>query len=110
MLGQGVPGDRGGLLRKKVTLGGEQAEVTVPFRTCETLPGKFERALSPEEMLAMLNHTLPGCPALWKKARGVGGQVCRRRAHALFGARSRPRTMPDRALRGHRDRPRSSMS
>src|SRR5256886_5038774 len=43
------------LLRKKVTLGGEQREVTVLFSDLRNFT-RMSEALGPQEMLAILNH------------------------------------------------------
>lgn len=86
------------LLRKKVTLGGEQREVTVLFSDLRNFTGMSE-ALGPEEMLGILNHYFTRMAAIVEKHGGVVDKYVGDALMALFGA---PVTSPadaDHALR-----------
>jgi adenylate cyclase len=73
------------LLRNKVTLGGEQREVTVLFSDLRNFTGMSE-ALNPQEMLAILNHYFTRMAAIVEKYGGVVDKYVGDALMALFGA------------------------
>jgi adenylate cyclase len=83
------------LLRKDVTLGGEEREVTVLFSDLRRFTSISE-ARSPQEMLAMLNRYFTSMSAIVEKRGGVVDKYMGDAIMALFGA---PLTHPDDADR-----------
>ena len=73
------------LLRKKVTLGGEQREVTVLFSDLRDFTSMSEAA-GPEEMLHILNHYFTRMAAIVEKHGGVVDKYVGDALMALFGA------------------------
>jgi adenylate cyclase len=86
------------LLRKKVTLGGEQREVTILFSDLRNFTSMSE-ALAPEEMLGILNHYFTRMAAIVEKHGGVVDKYVGDALMALFGA---PIALPDDADRALR--------
>lgn len=86
------------LLRKQVTLGGERREVTVLFSDLRNFTGISE-ALTPEEMLGILNHYFSRMAAIVEEHGGVVDKYVGDGLMALFGA---PVTYPDDADRALR--------
>ena len=86
------------LLRKKVTLGGEQREVTVLFSDLRNFTGMSE-ALGPEEMLGILNHYFTRMAAVVEKHGGVVDKYVGDALMALFGAPVASPADADHALR-----------
>ena len=86
------------LLRKKVTLGGEQREVTVLFSDLRNFT-RMSEALSPEEMLTILNHYFTRMAAIVDKHGGVVDKYVGDALMALFGAPVASADDADRALR-----------
>jgi adenylate cyclase len=86
------------LLRKKVTLGGEQREVTVLFSDLRNFT-RMSEALGPEEMLAILNHYFTRMAAIVEKHGGVVDKYVGDALMALFGAPVASADDADRALR-----------
>jgi adenylate cyclase len=86
------------LLRKKVTLGGEQREVTVLFSDLRNFT-RISEALSPEEMLAILNHYFTRMSGIVEKHGGVVDKYVGDGLMALFGAPVASADDADRALR-----------
>jgi adenylate cyclase len=83
------------LLRKKVTLGGEQREVTVVFSDLRNFTTMSE-PLAPEEALGILNHYFSRMAAIVEKHGGVVDKYVGDGLMALFGA---PVAHPDDADR-----------
>jgi adenylate cyclase len=83
------------LLRKDVTLGGEEREVTILFSDLRRFTSLSE-ARSPQEMLAMLNRYFTRMSAIVEKHGGVVDKYMGDAIMALFGA---PLTHPDDADR-----------
>jgi adenylate cyclase len=73
------------LLRKKVTLGGEQREVTVLFSDLRNST-RMSEALRPEEMLTILNHYFTRMSGIVEKHGGVVDKYVGDALMALFGA------------------------
>src|SRR5438067_3850136 len=86
------------LLRKKVTLGGEQREVTVVFSDLRNFTTMSE-PLAPEEMLGILNHYFSRMAAIVEKHAGVVDKYVGDGMMALFGAPVAHPDDADRALR-----------
>ena len=86
------------LLRKKVTLGGEQREVTVLFSDLRNFT-RMSEAIGPEEMLALLNHYFTRMAAIVEKHGGVVDKYVGDALMALFGAPVASVDDADRALR-----------
>jgi len=83
------------LLRKDVTLGGEEREVTVLFSDLRNFTSMSER-LPPQEMLGILNRYFTGMSAIIEKHGGVVDKYMGDALMALFGA---PVASPDNADR-----------
>ena len=83
------------LLRRGVTLGGEEREVTILFSDLRNFTGICE-TLSPQEMLAILNHYFTCMAAGVEKHGGVVDKYVGDALMALFGA---PLVSPDDADR-----------
>src|SRR5947207_14311097 len=83
------------LLRKQVTLGGEQREVTVLFSDLRNFTTMSE-PLAPEETLGILNHYFSRMAAIVEKHGGVVDKYVGDGLMALFGA---PVAHPDDADR-----------
>jgi adenylate cyclase len=83
------------LLRKDVVLGGEEREVTVLFSDLRQFTSMSE-ALSPQEMLGILNHYFTRMAAIVEKHGGVVDKYVGDALMALFGA---PLSNPDDADR-----------
>ena len=81
------------LLRKKVTLGGEQREVTVLFSDLRNFT-RMSEALGPEEMLAILTTISLGWPASWKSTAVSWTNMSVTRSWHYLARRSHPWTMP----------------
>ena len=79
------------LLRKEVTLGGEEREVTILFSDLRDFTGMCE-AGSAQEMLGVLNHYFTRMSAIVEAHRGVVDKYVGDAMMALFGA---PLTGPD---------------
>jgi adenylate cyclase len=73
------------LLRRGVTLGGEEREVTVLFSDLRNFTGMCE-ALPPQEMLAILNHYFTRMAAVVERRGGVVDKYVGDALMALFGA------------------------
>ena len=73
------------LLRKDVALGGEEREVTVLFSDLRNFTSLSE-ALSPQEMLGILNHYFTRMGAIVEKHGGVVDKYIGDALMALFGA------------------------
>jgi adenylate cyclase len=73
------------LLRKDVTLGGEERQVTVLFSDLRNFTGMSE-ALSPQEMLGILNHYFTRMGAIVENHGGVVDKYMGDALMALFGA------------------------
>ena len=86
------------LLRKKVTLGGEQREVTVLFSDLRNFTTMSE-PLAPEEALGILNHYFSRMAAIVEKHGGVVDKYVGDGLMALFGAPVAHPDDADRALR-----------
>jgi len=86
------------LLRKKVTLGGEQREVTVLFSDLRNFTTMSE-PLAPEETLGILNHYFSRMAAIVEKHGGVVDKYVGDGLMALFGAPVAHPDDADRALR-----------
>src|SRR5207244_7335501 len=86
------------LLRKKVTLGGEQREVTVLFSDLRNFTTMSE-PLAPEETLGILNHYFSRMAAIVEKHGGVVDKYVGDGMMALFGAPVAHPDDADRALR-----------
>ena len=86
------------LLRKKVTLGGEQREVTVLFSDLRNFT-RMSEAIGPEEMLAILNHYFTRMASVVEKHGGVVDKYVGDALMALFGAPVASADDADRALR-----------
>jgi adenylate cyclase len=86
------------LLRKKVTLGGEQREVTVLFSDLRNFT-RMSEGLGPEEMLAILNHYFTRMAGIVEKHGGVVDKYVGDALMALFGAPVASADDADRALR-----------
>ena len=86
------------LLRKKVTLGGEQREVTVLFSDLRNFT-RMSEGLDPEEMLAILNHYFTRMAGIVEKHGGVVDKYVGDALMALFGAPVASTDDADRALR-----------
>jgi adenylate cyclase len=85
------------LLRKDVTLGGEEREVTVLFSDLRNFTAMSE-ALSPREMLALLNDYFTRMSAIVEKHGGVVDKYMGDAMMALFGAPLENEDAPDHAL------------
>jgi adenylate cyclase len=83
------------LLRKNVTLGGEEREVTVLFSDIRSFTTMCE-ALGPQEMLGILNHYFTRMSAIVEAHGGVVDKYVGDAIMALFGA---PLATPDDADR-----------
>jgi len=83
------------LLRKDVTLGGEEREVTVLFSDVRNFTTMCE-ALAPQEMLGILNHYFTRMSAIVEAHGGGGDKYVGDAIMALFGA---PLANPDDADR-----------
>jgi len=83
------------LLRKNVTLGGEEREVTVLFSDVRNFTAMCE-ALSPQKMLGILNHYFTRMSAIVETHGGVVDKYVGDAMMALFGA---PLVNPDDADR-----------
>jgi adenylate cyclase len=83
------------LLRKNVTLGGEEREVTVLFSDIRSFTTMCE-ALAPQEMLGILNHYFTRMSAIVEAHGGVVDKYVGDAIMALFGA---PLASPDNADR-----------
>jgi adenylate cyclase len=86
------------LLRKQVTLGGEQREVTVVFSDLRNFTNMSE-PLAPEEALGILNHYFSRMAAIVEKHGGVVDKYVGDGMMALFGAPVAHPDDADRALR-----------
>jgi adenylate cyclase len=86
------------LLRRGVTLGGEEREVTVLFSDLRNFTGMCE-ALPPQEMLAILNHYFTRMAAIVEKHGGVVDKYVGDALMAIFGAPLANADDADRALR-----------
>jgi adenylate cyclase len=86
------------LLRKQVTLGGEQREVTVVFSDLRNFTTMSE-PLAPEETLGILNHYFSRMAAIVEKHGGVVDKYVGDGLMALFGAPVAHPDDADRALR-----------
>jgi adenylate cyclase len=86
------------LLRKQVTLGGEQREVTVVFSDLRNFTAMSE-PLAPEETLGILNHYFSRMAAIVEKHGGVVDKYVGDGLMALFGAPVAHPDDADRALR-----------
>lgn len=86
------------LLRKNVTLGGEQREVTVLFSDLRDST-RMSEALRPEEMLTILNHYFTRMSGIVEKHGGVVDKYVGDALMALFGAPVASADDADRALR-----------
>ena len=73
------------LLRKEVALGGEERQVTVLFSDLRNFTSMSE-ALSPQEMLGILNHYFTRMGAIVEKHGGVVDKYMGDALMALFGA------------------------
>jgi adenylate cyclase len=73
------------LLRKDVTLGGEERQVTVLFSDLRNFTGMSE-ALSPQEMLGILNHYFTRMGSIVESHGGVVDKYMGDALMALFGA------------------------
>ncbi|MEP7014548.1 MAG: adenylate/guanylate cyclase domain-containing protein [Verrucomicrobiota bacterium] len=85
------------LLRKEVTLGGEEREVTVLFSDLRSFTGMCE-ARSPQEMLGILNHYFTRMSAIVEAHGGVVDKYVGDAVMALFGAPLRHPDDADRAM------------
>ena len=86
------------LLRKQVTLGGEQREVTIVFSDLRNFTTMSE-ALVPKETLEILNHYFSRMAAIVEKHGGVVDKYVGDGLMALFGAPVAHPDDADRALR-----------
>jgi adenylate cyclase len=86
------------LLRKQVTLGGEQREVTIVFSDLRNFTTMSER-LAPKETLGILNHYFSRMAAIVEKHGGVVDKYVGDGLMALFGAPVAHADDADRALR-----------
>jgi adenylate cyclase len=86
------------LLRKQVTLGGEQREVTVLFSDLRNFT-TISEPLAPEETLGILNHYFSRMAAIVEKHGGVVDKYVGDGMMALFGAPVAHPDDADRALR-----------
>jgi adenylate cyclase len=86
------------LLRRGVTLGGEEREVTVLFSDLRNFTGICE-SLPPQQMLAMLNHYFTRMAGIVEKHGGVVDKYVGDALMALFGAPLAYANHADRALR-----------
>src|SRR5437762_9027613 len=86
------------LLRKQVTLGGEQREVTVLFSDLRNFTSMSE-PLAPEETLGILNHYFSRVAGIVEKHGGVVDKYVGDALMALFGAPVASVDDADRALR-----------
>jgi adenylate cyclase len=86
------------LLRKQVTLGGEQREVTVVFSDLRNFTTMSE-PLAPEDALGILNHYFSRMAAIVEKHGGVVDKYVGDGMMALFGAPVAHPDDADRALR-----------
>ena len=83
------------LLEKGLTLGGEEREVTILFSDLRNFTGMCE-ALTPQEMLAILNRYFTGMAAIVERHGGIVDKYVGDALMALFGA---PLSHPDDAER-----------
>lgn len=86
------------LLRKDVTLGGEEREVTVLFSDLRNFTNMSER-LAPQEMLGILNRYFTSMDAIIEKHGGVVDKYMGDALMALFGAPLANSDDADRAMR-----------
>jgi adenylate cyclase len=86
------------LLRKEVVLGGEERQVTVLFSDLRNFTSMSE-ALSPQEMLGILNHYFTRMGAIVEKHGGVVDKYIGDALMALFGAPLGNPDDADRALK-----------
>jgi adenylate cyclase len=85
------------LLRKDVVLGGEEREVTVLFSDLRNFTAMCEK-LSPQEMLAILNHYFTHMGGIVEKNGGVVDKYMGDALMALFGAPLNTADDVDRAM------------